>query len=102
MLIGTYILWALFYGTFLLLRLLSWLIEKLEELFTHIIATKMGPRDSSSKNSCATEKEKENGSRKSLEEMLRVALNAESGILTIQGPEGQCLEYNVRQRSGPL
>jgi len=99
MIIGTYILWALFYGTFLLLRLLSWLIERLEEIFTQIMATKMLPRESPSRN---TDKATKNGSRKSLDERVRIALKAESGIWTLQGPEGQCLEYNVRQRSGTL
>lgn len=41
-LIGLYLLWALAYGIYLLLRMVVWSIEKLELMFMHVITTNLG------------------------------------------------------------
>lgn len=98
-LIVAYLLWALFYGFYMLLRMGIWLFEKLKTLFIQIMTIKIQQPDVYDV-ACVTElwienKEKDSGSGK-----MRLV---DSGVwIPVHTPEKKDLEWVVRRRSGTI
>lgn len=97
-LIGTNILWALIYVAFLLVRLLGWLIAKLEEGLTQVMAAKFEPPRSLNTFGRLRNFGADEGMRKGLDERMPIGAASDSEAWMVHAPDGRCMECIIRQR----
>ena len=102
LLIAAYLIWALFYGIYMLLRISIWICEKayarLETIFCNIMAWKLDGQ-----LRCQNGQAIEVWAEPDVSEKVHVAWRMDSGVwITVQRPEKNRLEYIVRRRSGTI
>jgi hypothetical protein len=104
-LIATYLLWALFYGIYTVLRFGVWLFEHLQAAFLRNVATQLKHKDDGCETGCITEIWFDDGKRAASDEKPPVASSA-TATSTAPSPspntKTRYLRYTLRQRSGTV
>jgi hypothetical protein len=104
-LIATYLLWALFYGIYTILRFGVWLFEHIQAVFLRNMATQLKHKDAPCETGCITEIWFNDGKRAASEEKLPVASSAtatSAAPSSSPNTKTRYMKYTLRQRSGTV